>query len=57
MLNKEYLKKNGVGLKPVFCIIDRQGHRSNDVEYFAKRNSQVLMYQGSALHTSNWKMS
>lgn len=57
MLNKEYLKKNGVGLKPVFCIIDRQGHRSNDVEYFARRNSQVLMYQGSALHTSNWKMS
>lgn len=57
MLNKEYLKRNGVGLKPVFCIIDRQGHRSSDVEYFAKRNSQVLMYQGTHMTQQNWKMS
>lgn len=57
MLNKEYLKRNGVGLKPVFCIIDRQGHRSSDVEYFAKRNLQVLMYQGTHMTQQNWKMS
>lgn len=24
MLNKEYLKKDGVGLKPTFMVIDRQ---------------------------------
>ena len=57
MLNKEYLKKDGVGIKPTFCVIDRQGHRSRDVEYFAKRNPNVLMYQGYRSESNAWKMS
>ena len=57
ILKKEYLKKDGVGLSPVFCVIDRQGHRSADVEYFAKRNPQVLMYQGYRSQSNSWKMS
>ena len=47
MLNKEYLKRDGVGIKPTFMIIDRQGHRSGDVEYFAKIHNNVVMYQGT----------
>lgn len=57
MLNKEYLVKNGVGIKPTFCIMDRQGHRTNDVEYFARHHSNVMMYQGTNLQSETWRMS
>lgn len=57
MLNKQYLKRNGVGIQPTFMIIDRQGHRSSDVEYFASRNPRVVMYQGTRMEQQNWKMS
>lgn len=57
MLNKEYLVENGVGIRPMFCLIDRQGHRTNDVEYFARHHSNVIMYQGTNLVSETWKMS
>lgn len=57
MLNKEYLKKDGVGIKPMFCVMDRQGHRSQQVESFARKNNKVLMYQGTRLQTANYKSS
>ena len=57
MLNKEYLVENGVGIRPMFCLIDRQGHRSNDVEYFARHHSNVIMYQGTNLTSETWRMS
>lgn len=57
MLNKEYLKRDGVGIKPTFCVMDRQGHRSNEVDYFAKTHSNVVMYQGTNMSQQNWKMS
>lgn len=57
MLNKEYLKKDGVGIKPMFCVMDRQGHRSQQVESFARKNNKVLMYQGTRLEASNYKTS
>jgi len=57
MLNKEYLKRDGVGIKPIFCVMDRQGHRSNEVDYFAKTHSNVVMYQGTNMSQQNWKMS
>ena len=57
MMNKEYLVENGIGIKPMFCLIDRQGHRSNDVEYFARHHSNVIMYQGTNLVSETWRMS
>ena len=57
ILNKEYLVENGVGIKPMFCLIDRQGHRTNDVEYFARHHSNVIMYQGTNLTSETWRMS
>lgn len=57
MLNKEYLKRDGVGIKPIFCVMDRQGHRSSEVDYFAKTHSNVVMYQGTNMSQQNWKMS
>jgi hypothetical protein len=57
LLNREYLKKNGVGIKPTFIVIDRQGHRSNEIEYFAKSHNNVVMYQGTSMSQQNFKMS
>lgn len=57
MLKKQYLVRNGVGITPTFCLIDRQGHRQNEVQYFASKNNSVMMYQGTSLQTSTWKMS
>lgn len=57
MLNKEYLIENGVGIKPFFGLIDRQGHRTNEVQYFAEKNSTILMYQGSQMSTELWRLS
>jgi len=57
MLLKDYLIKDGVGIKPTFAIIDRQGHRTNEVQYFASKYPQVMMYQGTSMAQSNWKMS
>lgn len=57
MMNKEYLKVNNVGIKPLFCVIDRQGHRSSQVQAFAQKNNKVLMYQGTRLQMCNYKPS
>ena len=38
-------------------MIDRQGHRSNEVQFFANKNSNVIMYQGTFLQSSSWRMS
>lgn len=57
MLLKEYLVKDSVGIKPTFALIDRQGHRTNEVQYFANKYPQVMMYQGTAMSQSNWRMS
>lgn len=57
MLNKEYLKKDCVGIKPMFCVMDRQGHRSTEVQSFARKNNKVLMYQGTRLEACNYKPS
>ena len=57
LLLKEYLVKDGIGIKPTFALIDRQGHRTNDIQYFANKHPQVMMYQGSSMTQSNWRMS
>lgn len=45
MLKKQYLIKDGVGIIPTFALIDRQGHRTQEVQYFSKRLPNVMMYQ------------
>lgn len=57
MLHKQYLIEDGVGITPTFALIDRQGHRTSEVQFFAERCLNVLMYQGAALQTSNWRVS
>lgn len=57
LLKKEYLKKDGVGIVPTLCIIDRQGHRSKEVQYFAKRNANVFMWTGTRMDQMRYKFS
>ena len=57
LLKKDYLVENGVGIKPTFALIDRQGHRPHDIEFFSKQNYNVMMYQGTALQQATWRMS
>lgn len=45
MLKKQYLIRNGVGIVPTFALIDRQGHRTQEIQYFANRIPNVMMYQ------------
>lgn len=56
LLNKEYLITNGVGIKPTFALIDRQGHKSDEVQHFANKKPNVFMYQGTGLQM-NFKIS
>lgn len=57
MLKKQYLVQDGVGIAPTFGLIDRQGHRTKEVQYFADKNFNVMMYQGAALTSSTWRAS
>lgn len=57
MLNKQYLIRDGVGIVPTFALIDRQGHRSSEIQYFADRVPNAMLYQGTSLTTNNWRMS
>ena len=57
MLLKDYLVKNGVGIKPTFALIDRQGHRTNEVQYFANKHPQIMMYQGTSMNQQTWRKS
>lgn len=57
ILKKQYLVENGIGIPITFALLDRQGHRTNDVQYFADHCPNVLMYQGASLQTANWRVS
>lgn len=53
IIQSEYLD----GIKPLFAVIDRQGHRSQQVEYFSKRNNKVIMWQGTKMESQRFKLS
>lgn len=55
--DKDYLVKDGVGIKPYFMVIDQGGHRGDEVKHFAKMHRRVYMQKGTALTSLNWKPS
>lgn len=57
ILNADYLIQNGIGLKPTFIVIDRRGHRGNDIDYFVKTHQNALAWLGSKLQTVNYRPS
>ena len=57
LLVKDYLVKDGVGIKPTFCVIDQGGHKGDDVKHFAKMHNNVLMQKGTTMTSMNWRPS
>lgn len=57
ILNRDYLVKDGVGLKPLVCCIDQGGHKGDEVKAFAKHHKNVLMQKGTSMSSMNWRNS
>ena len=57
VLMKDYLVKDGVGIKPTFLCIDQGGHKGADVKHLAKFHKNVIMQKGTSMTVSNWRMS
>ena len=45
------------GIVPQFHVIDEKGHRTREVESYAKRNRKVWVYCGTGMKTELWKIS
>ena len=46
IINAQYLVENGVGIEPMFCLMDQRGHRMQQVQYFMKYHPKVLGWLG-----------
>ena len=58
LLKKQWLCNNeGVGIIPTFLVIDAGGHRADEVKYFAKQHSNVVMWRGGSMQADLWKTS
>lgn len=57
IISKEYLVRDGVGIKPTFALIDQGGHKAEEVKYFVKMHSNVLMQKGTSMTQANWRFS
>ena len=57
ILEKEYLCKDGVGIKPTFLVIDQGGHRAEEVKHFAKMHVNVIMQKGTSMTSATWRVS
>ena len=54
---EDWLNKDYLGIKPLFLVIDKKGHRTQEVEVFARRNRNVFMYAGTSLKYDKFKRS
>lgn len=53
IINAQYLIEDGVGIQPIFCLIDMRGHRMSEVEYFIKHHYNVLGWLGGRMSPNN----
>ena len=52
ILNRQYY-----GIKPLCLLIDSGGHRTDEVNNFAKMQKNILLYKGTSLKFETWKIS
>lgn len=57
ILDKDFLKEDGVGIKATFIVIDQGGHKTSEVAHFAKMHKNVIMQKGTSMTSMNWKLS
>ena len=53
ILNAEYLVEDGIGIKPLFCLMDMRGHRMPDIQYFIKTHTNVLGWLGGKIDSKD----
>lgn len=54
---EDYLTKTWNGIQPLCCFIDRQGHRTEQVNNLAKNNKSVIQIAGTQLKFDRFKVS
>lgn len=57
ILKKDYLIKDGVGIKPTFMVVDVGGHKADEIKHFSKMNRNVVMQKGTSMTSMNWRLS
>ena len=53
----DYLDEEICGMRPLMCLIDRQGHRQDEVTNFSRMRRNVVMYSGTSLKYDSIKPS
>lgn len=56
ILNADYLVENGVGIKPLFGVIDERGHRMKDIQHFVATHN-CIGWLGSKLQSEIYRQS
>lgn len=54
---EDWLEREWLGRKPLLHVIDKKGHRTREIEAYAARNGQVIMYAGTLLQRDKWTLS
>lgn len=53
----DYLDEDVCGMKPLMCLVDRQGHRQDEVTNFSRMRRNIVMYSGTQLKYDSFKPS
>ena len=53
----DYLDEEVFGMRPLMCLIDRQGHRQEEVSNFSRMRKNIVMYSGTSLKYDSFKPS
>lgn len=53
----DYLDEEVCGMRPLMCLIDRQGHRQEEVSNFSRMRKNIVMYSGTSLKYDSFKPS
>ena len=53
IINAQYLVEDGVGIEPIFCLMDERGHRMQQIQYFMKYHPKVLGWLGGKVMNEN----
>lgn len=53
----DLLAREWFGLKPLIHVVDKKGHRTREIEAYARLHQNVVMYSGTQLRNDRWTMS
>lgn len=53
----DFLNEDILGMHPLMCLVDRQGHRTQEVDAFARQARNIVKYAGTSLKYEVFKES